>query len=84
MKTIDDSQLAYLDGVDTLVVNALRWEKTHHSHMLVDEALEFVSKVGARQTYFVHMTHHIGLHEGAEARLPDGVHLAYDGLEISF
>jgi hypothetical protein len=27
MKTMDDAELPYLDGVEVLVVNALRWEK---------------------------------------------------------
>ncbi len=83
MKSINPSQMPYLRGVDTLVVNALRWERAHHSHMLVDEALEFIDKVNPRQTYLVHVTHHIGFQDEAEARLPSNVHLAYDGLEIT-
>ncbi len=83
MKSIDPSQMPYLQGVETLVVNALRWERVHHSHMLVDEALEFISKVNPRQAYLVHVTHHIGFQDEAEARLPENVHLAYDGLEIT-
>lgn len=82
MKTCDDSELAYLQGVDTLVVNALRWDKPHHSHMLVDDALQFIRKVKPRVAYLVHVTHEIGFYEDAEARLPEGVHLAYDGLQI--
>jgi len=82
MKTISETEMDCLKGVDTLVVNALRWEKEHHSHMLVDDAVEFARRVGARQTYLVHVTHHIGFQDEAEARLPEGIHLAYDGLEI--
>ncbi len=83
MKTIHPTQMPYLQGVETLVVNALRWERPHHSHMLVDETLDFISKVKPRQAYLVHVTHHIGLHDEAEQRLPPNVHLAYDGLEIT-
>lgn len=82
MKTIEDTEMSLLDGVDTLVVNALRWEKPHHSHMLVDEAMKFIEKVGAKQNYLIHVTHHIGLQDEAESRLPGNVHLAYDGLEV--
>ncbi len=82
MKTIDDSQLQYLEGVETLVVNALRWTKPHHSHMLVDDAIAFARKVKAKQTYLIHVTHHIGLYDEAEAKLPADIHLAYDGLVI--
>jgi phosphoribosyl 1,2-cyclic phosphate phosphodiesterase len=82
MKTIDASELKYLRGVETLVVNALRFEKEHHSHQLVDDAIKFARKVGAKQTYFVHVTHLIGLHDDANRRLPEGFQFAYDGLVI--
>ena len=82
MKSMSDEELSYLEGVETLVVNALRWEKPHHSHMLVSDALEFIEKVRPRESYLVHVTHHIGFQDEAECRLPEHVHLAYDGLEI--
>ncbi|MCI5912285.1 MAG: MBL fold metallo-hydrolase [Prevotella sp.] len=82
MKTIDEGELAYLDGVDTLVVNALRWEKEHHSHQLVDDAIAFARRIGAKRTFFTHLTHNIGLHDEAEKRLPEGFHFGYDGLVI--
>lgn len=82
MKTIDEGELAYLDGVDTLVVNALRWEKEHHSHQLVADAIAFAGRIGAKRTFFTHLTHNIGLHDEAEKRLPEGFHFGYDGLVI--
>lgn len=82
MKTIDEGELAYLDGVDTLVVNALRWEKEHHSHQLVADAIAFARRIGAKHTFFTHLTHNIGLHDEAEKRLPEGFHFGYDGLVI--
>ena len=82
MKTISDDQLPYLEGTETLVVNALRWEKPHHSHMLVDDAIAFARKIKAKQTYLIHITHQMGLYPEAETRLPSDIHLAYDGLVI--
>lgn len=82
MKTIDDAELPYLEGVETLVVNALRWEREHHSHQLVPEAITFSRRIGAKRTYLTHLTHQIGLHEAAQKRLPEGVFLAYDGLRV--
>lgn len=82
MKTIGDAELPYLQGIDTLVVNALRWEKPHHSHQLVDEAIAFARRLGVRRTFLTHLTHNIGLHIEAEKRLPEGFHFAYDGLSI--
>lgn len=82
MKTIHDDELPYLCGVETLVVNALRFEKPHHSHQLVDDAIAFSRRVGAKRTYFIHMAHDIGLHDEANARLPKGFCFPYDGLTI--
>ncbi|EFA96553.1 MBL fold metallo-hydrolase [Hoylesella timonensis] len=82
MKTIRDEEMPFLSGVKTLVVNALRYEPQHHSHMTVAEAIEFTNRVGAKQTYLVHMSHGIGLHHDVNLQLPDDIQLAYDGLQI--
>lgn len=82
MKRIDDEELSYLDGVDTLVVNALRFNDPHHSHQLVGDAIAFARRIGARRTFFTHCTHEIGLHDEANAQLPAGFQFAYDGLTI--
>lgn len=79
MKTIDDGEFKYFSGVKTLVVNALRFKKEHHSHLTAEQALAFADKVGAQQTFFTHMGHDIGLHEETNRILPGNVKLAYDG-----
>ena len=71
--------LERLEGVDVLVLNALRRE-SHLSHFTLEQALEWASKIGARQTYFTHISHQLGFHESVNAELPDGVALAHDGL----
>lgn len=78
---ISDAELAKLEGVDVLVVNALRWER-HSSHFSVDEALELVRRVRPRRALLTHLSHDIGLYAEAQRRLPEGVEFAYDGLEI--
>jgi phosphoribosyl 1,2-cyclic phosphate phosphodiesterase len=83
MKTIDDSELPYLEGTELLVVNALRFDKPHHSHQLVDDAIAFSRRVGAQQTLLIHVCHDIGRHEQVNAMLPEGIALAYDGQEIT-
>lgn len=81
MKTIDETQMQYLKGVDTLIVNALH-TKEHPTHQNVRQAVIFAERVGARQTWFVHMSHRVGLHSIVDAKLPEGMHFAYDGLEL--
>ena len=82
MKTIEESEYPYLECTELLVVNALRFTKPHHSHQLVDDALAFAHRVGAKQTLLIHVCHDIGLHESVNRLLPEGVQLAYDGQEV--
>jgi len=79
MKSIAPEQAQLLHGVDTLLVNALRFDRPHHSHQLVDDAINFAHSIGARRTLLTHLCHDIGLHDEANKRLPEGVELAYDG-----
>lgn len=82
MKTMADEDVCCLEGIETLVVNALRFAPEHSTHQCVDDALRFAKRVGARRTYLIHMSHDIGLHAEASRRLPPNVFFAYDGLVI--
>ena len=82
MKYMEDEDAQTLQGIETLVINALRFKKEHHSHQLVNDAIEFARKVGARKTYFIHLTHDIGTHDWANSQLPDGFEFAFDGQVI--
>lgn len=82
MKTISPTELPLLQGTEVLVINALRWERPHHSHILIDEAIAFSKQIGATETYLTHLTHNIGLHEEAQRRLPEHFHFAYDGIQL--
>lgn len=77
--SIDTAEIAKLQGVELLVVNALRW-RPHDSHFCVAEALQLIEKVAPRVAYLTHMAHEIGLHSVADKRLPAGVRFAYDRL----
>ncbi|HQU70874.1 MAG: MBL fold metallo-hydrolase [Calditrichaeota bacterium] len=68
-----------LEGLEVLILDALRY-KPHPTHFTVAEAVEAARRIGARQTYFTHISHGI-LHR--EAELPPGMALAYDGLTFS-
>jgi phosphoribosyl 1,2-cyclic phosphate phosphodiesterase len=77
---LDDEAWALIEGVETLVVDALR-DKPHTTHFTVAEALDVIARVGARRNFLTHMTHDLGYVE-TNARLPPGVELAYDGLVL--
>jgi len=82
MKYIEPAQAELLKGVELLTVNALRFDRPHHSHQLVADAVSFARSIGARRTLLTHLCHDIGLHHYANSRLPQGVELAYDGQQI--
>ena len=67
-------------GADVVVLDALRM-KSHRSHMSIKEAVAAASRIGAKQTYLIHMTHEIE-HAVVDASLPAGVNLAYDNLVV--
>ncbi|NDV94925.1 MBL fold metallo-hydrolase [Dysgonomonas sp. 521] len=81
VKHIPEEEYNKLKNLDTLVISALRPEE-HISHLNLQEALEEVRKIAPRRTYFIHMSHRIGLHKEVQAGLPENVYLSYDGLEI--
>ncbi len=71
---------ARLTGLRTLVLDALR-DRSHPTHLTLQQAVSIADRVGARHTYFIHMTHDLG-HAETQARLPERVFLAYDGLVL--
>jgi len=81
-KQIEASEAEKLKGVDVLVVNALR-HKEHDSHFNVREALDLIERIRPGEAYLTHMSHEMGLHARTEPTLPEHVHMARDGMEIS-
>lgn len=81
IKTIDSENKAKLQGLDVLVLGMLRY-KEHLSHLSFDEAMSLVGELKPKRTYFTHLSHDFGLHETEQAKLPENVFVAYDGLVI--
>lgn len=81
MLTMPDESFEQLRNLDVVVINALRIAP-HPTHQNLEQALEAAQRIGAKETYFIHMSHHIGLQAEVEKQLPAHVHFAFDGLEI--
>lgn len=79
---IAPEEMDKLRGSKVLVLNALRKE-SHISHFNLSEAIEVAREIGAEATYLTHISHQMGLHEEVQASLPEGIFLAYDGLELN-
>jgi phosphoribosyl 1,2-cyclic phosphate phosphodiesterase len=78
---IPDEAWSLLEGLDVLVLDALR-VRPHPTHFSLDEAVETAVRIGARQTLFTHMCHDLA-HAETCARLPGGMALAHDGLVLN-
>ncbi len=81
MSQLGEQEWGKLEGVETLVVSALR-DEPHATHQTIEEAIAFGRKVGAKRTYFIHMCHTAGKQADRDEQLPEGCRFAYDGLTI--
>jgi phosphoribosyl 1,2-cyclic phosphate phosphodiesterase len=77
---IPESSFALLEGLEVLVLPALRREP-HPSHATLEQAVAWARRIDARQTWFTHMAHELG-HEETNRTLPANIKLAHDGLTV--
>lgn len=78
---IPDESLARLEGVETLILGALRY-RPHSTHFSIGEATEVARRLGVRRTIFTHLSHEVD-HGNLRAPLPtEGIELGYDGLQL--
>ena len=82
MSSIPEESLAQLQGLDVLILDALRHEP-HPTHSNVENSLRLVEELKPRRAFFTHMSHDLD-HAATDAALPPHVRLAYDGLKIEF
>ena len=80
VKSIPDDVAAALIGLEVLVLNALL-PRPHPLHLSIPEAISAAQRIGARRTFFTHLTHEY-THAALVAQLPAAIAPAYDGLVI--
>ncbi len=81
VKQIPDDTMHLIQGVDVLIIDALR-RAEHSTHFSLAEAVEAVGKSNAKEAWLTHLTHEFDT-ETLEAQLPENIHVAWDGLRIS-
>lgn len=80
VSTIPAASRELLEGLDVLVLDALRYEP-HPTHLSVSQAVKWAERLKPKQTYLTHMSHDLDYHQLMED-LPEGIDPAYDGLTI--
>jgi phosphoribosyl 1,2-cyclic phosphate phosphodiesterase len=82
MSDIPPESISLLQGLDVLVLDALRHDP-HPSHSHLEKSVALVEQLKPRRAFFTHMSHDLD-HVATDAKLPPHIRLAYDGLKITF
>ncbi|MCC9602592.1 MBL fold metallo-hydrolase [Stieleria sp. JC731] len=77
---IPEASIEKLRGVHTFVVGALR-EEHHPTHFNLSEAIEVAKEIKASRTLLTHTGHQLD-YSTTNSELPDGIELAYDGMQV--
>ena len=80
VSAIPEPSFALLDGLDVIVLSALR-HQPHPSHATLAQAVEWAQRIGARQTWLTHIAHDLA-HQATNRSLPPTIQLAHDGLTV--
>jgi phosphoribosyl 1,2-cyclic phosphate phosphodiesterase len=77
---IPESSVPLLRGLDLWIIDALR-PVPHPSHFSVQQALDWVARVGAKRAILTHMTVELD-YETLRRQMPPHVEVGYDGMTV--
>lgn len=78
---LGEKECACLQGLDVMILDTLR-RRSHPTHFSLSQSMTMLKKINARQSYLTHICHELDHHQ-ANAELPSGISLAYDGLTVN-
>ena len=78
---IPESSIALLQNLDILLIDCLR-EKSHPTHINLEQSLSYTGRINAKQSYMIHMTHELE-YASLQNKLPKNVFAGFDGLKLS-
>lgn len=81
VKVIPETSISLLSGVETLIIDCLRMDRPHETHMILPEVKVVAEKLGAKNIFLTHMCHDIHYQKDAEY-LRENFKFAYDGLTV--
>ncbi len=80
VSTIPEESFAFLENLDILLIDCLR-EAAHPTHINIEQSLAYISRINAKQSYLIHMTHEIE-YASLTNKLPKDVFVGFDGLKL--
>jgi len=78
---IPETSFPLLEGLEVLFLDCLR-HKSHFTHINVEQSLHYASRINAKATYMIHMTHELA-YDALSEILPNNVYVGYDGLKVN-
>jgi phosphoribosyl 1,2-cyclic phosphate phosphodiesterase len=81
MKSIDDRTKNLLRNLDCLILNCLRDEREHSTHMILDQSVRLARELAPARCCFIHMCHDIHYELDAQ-QLDEWMEFSYDGMKI--
>jgi phosphoribosyl 1,2-cyclic phosphate phosphodiesterase len=78
---IPESSFPLLEGLDILLLDCLR-EKSHPTHINIEQSISYIGRIKAKQSYLIHMTHELE-YASLSKKLPKDVFVGFDGLKLS-
>lgn len=81
VKRVPPETLEQLRGVSTLIIDCLRIEKEHATHMILPEVKALAQKIGVTNIFLTHMCHDIHYQKDVDF-LDENMKFAYDGLTL--
>ena len=82
MKSINEEELRKCTGAEVLILNCLRDEREHISHLILPQTAALARRIGPKQCYFIHMCHDIH-YKVDKKNLEPWMDFSYDGLQIN-
>jgi phosphoribosyl 1,2-cyclic phosphate phosphodiesterase len=81
MKELPGDALQKCAGTEVLVLNCLRDEREHPTHLILPQSIAIARLIGPKRCYFIHMCHDIH-YETDSAGLDDWMAFSFDGLRL--
>ena len=77
----EEEKLKMLNA-DVIVLDSLRKEP-HLSHLCLQQSIDLINELKPKNSYLIHISHLMGLHNEIQSELPSNIFLSYDGLKIN-